>query len=153
LLASLKNEAELAFILAHELAHLHLDHHESLADTSLSPSRRRTLELDADSRAVALVAAAGYDPRAAIGALHRTDLKGSTHRPEDGHAQTPLSHPLLHERFETALRLISNSGWQPPGTVNRRDFTLIRNYVAQNLRVQGPQAERSQAGSMGVRGY
>ncbi len=82
-LAHLNSEAELAAVIAHELAHLVM-RHTDLEKTSLpahledGPSRSAQIDADeerqADSLAVRYVAQAGYDPRAvgsALAALHR----------------------------------------------------------------------------------
>lgn len=82
-LARLRSEAELAALLAHEVAHVALDHGSDLyeieEDGLLSDpgSARRRLaherddEVQADERAVALLIAAGYDPAAMIAMLRR----------------------------------------------------------------------------------
>jgi predicted Zn-dependent protease len=118
------NEAELAFVLAHEMAHQQLDHTDLQVD-KLSSSARKELELAADQRAIAVMAAAGYDPRAAFSALQRTDLQSRAHEPSS-HALTTSNYPDLDERQNAALTFLNNSGWLPPGTINRRDFVMIQ---------------------------
>jgi len=123
MLRTLANEAELAFVLAHERAHQQLGH-TALDVDEVSASKRKSLELAADQRAIAVMAAAGYDPRAAFGALKRTDVQdsqGLTNRAD---------YPDLEEREKAALSFLSGSGWLPPGTVNRRDFVMVQRHLA-----------------------
>lgn len=112
LFLSLQSEAELAFVLAHEYGHEYLGHTALTADEL--PAYNEDLEMAADSFALGLIGLAGYDPRVAPYALiHHAQSSG------------------LDEDF-TALRIskiraqIQRSGWQPPGTVNRRDFNTIK---------------------------
>ena len=86
LLANAQDEAELAFQLAHAMAHITLRHatrqatREQLIQGTISPrpvaqtaflSFTRRDELQADATAVATMAAAGYDPKAAIRHLEK----------------------------------------------------------------------------------
>lgn len=65
----LRSDAELAFAIAHEAAHIALGHtaHEQRAAIGLR-DRRIALERDADATALWMMAAAGYDPAAAVSA-------------------------------------------------------------------------------------
>lgn len=62
---SIDDDAELASVVAHELAHNILGHRERLAD-SRSVDRVRQTEIEADRLAVWLMTDAGYDPAAAV---------------------------------------------------------------------------------------
>ena len=84
-LARLGSEAELAALLAHEVAHVALDHGDDLleidSDAPLSDpgavrrqlAHERDDEIQADERAVALLVAAGYHPSAMVTMLRRLD--------------------------------------------------------------------------------
>jgi predicted Zn-dependent protease len=102
-LARLGSEAELAALLAHEIAHVAADHGDDLfagrdagelADAGALRRRRahqRDDEAQADERSAALVAAAGYDPRAALAmlrALHEGSDPGDGDRLDREHAAT-----------------------------------------------------------------
>lgn len=60
-------DANLAFVLAHELAHNRLGHLKSLAATSVMMGHLQ--EFEADTEALKMIARAGYDPRQALGSL------------------------------------------------------------------------------------
>jgi predicted Zn-dependent protease len=66
LLAALRDEAELAAVLAHQLAHALAGHADEIRAESESSSRDD--EAQADALAVGFVARAGYDPRAVLSA-------------------------------------------------------------------------------------
>lgn len=128
LLVTMANEAELAFVLAHETAHTILQHHAPYlsADDSCSNATHIAtspeIELAADKLAVGIMAAAGYDPRAAIPAITRIY-----------HAAQPpgmTNYPTLKNRVSTVEQAIYNSGWQPPGTNDRREFQKLRQRLA-----------------------
>lgn len=66
----LKTEAQLAFVISHEIGHEVLGHTGlNSSDIAIDKNERDTIELAADKYALGLVAQAGYDPYAAIGAL------------------------------------------------------------------------------------
>ena len=123
LIASLANEGQLAFVVAHELAHLVLGH---TPQSGLSESARGDLEIDADSFAVGLIALAGYDPRVATGALTRAAPYGALF---NFGLSASGSYPALDERVQKVQRMVADSNWRPPGTVDRRDFQLMRRQV------------------------
>lgn len=119
---SLRSEAELAFALAHELAHQYLGHTDLPAENFRSEAAdgtRRQLELEADSYALGVVAVAGYDPRMAVQAL----LNAYRYSDIDGQ---DASYPDLQARIENITKLVARSGWTPPGTVNRRAFNVFQ---------------------------
>ena len=126
LVVRLQSEAELAFVLAHELAHQHLGHTkpevirniEDLADVHSN----HTFEYEADRYALGHIALAGYDPRVSIKALLHSY----------GRARANVSHPShpgLWSRIEQLKLALRQSTWSPPGTVNRRAYNKFRRYV------------------------
>lgn len=119
LIRLLNSEAELAFVLAHEIAHHELGHTlQYSASDAATAELRPELELAADRFAVATMAAAGYDPRAAVSALRNA----YSHQ----QAGATASHPLLQERLTSIGDMIQSSGWLPPGTLDRRSFKQIK---------------------------
>ncbi len=93
LLASFENEAQLAFILGHEIVHiLHRDSLRSSRYGEATPSHvhrmklSRELEAEADRKALGLMAAAGYSPGEAESALAKAGSEErSSHHPWDSH--------------------------------------------------------------------
>lgn len=80
---SIADEAELAAVVAHELAHNILRHRDRLAGDR-SAERVRETEIEADRLSVWLLADAGYDPHAAVRfwQRHRKPLfRAATHPP------------------------------------------------------------------------
>lgn len=118
LILSLQNEAELAFILAHEVSHHSLGHTGG-GLAAASPQQLQELELTADRNAVGLVILAGYDPRAAFGAVLRA-YRNLGLKSEDG------SHPSPNIRLAALQSQIEKYKWRPPGTINRRDFQKLK---------------------------
>ncbi len=126
LIANLRNEAELAFIIAHELSHEILRHTET--DAFVDPSgatskERQEIEMEADKQAVMLLMRANYDPHAALACLHHTysafpDLQYSA------------SHPELETRIEALSGLILKSRWTPPGTIDSREFRIFKKMLS-----------------------
>jgi len=70
----LSDDAELAFVIAHEAAHVFLGHSADEAKADLrDKTKREQMEIDADKLAVHLMARAGYDPDAAARAHPKID--------------------------------------------------------------------------------
>lgn len=117
----LKNEAELAFVIAHELAHHVLGHHAAIHSPTepVASSVRTALEEEADAFAVALLAVSGYDPRFASSALINAYGKAT---PEGA----KMGYPELYTRQSKIEEEITNSKWRPPGTANRREFDRVK---------------------------
>lgn len=115
LIRSLSNEAELAFVIAHELAHDKLKHSERADEAEVA------LEKEADSYATGAIALAGYDPRAALSALSNTHRFGVSEAP---------THPKLEERLAKIHKEIRDSGWTPPGTLHKRDFHKLKQAIS-----------------------
>ncbi len=114
----LASEAELAGILAHELAHIEARHvMASVYGRSPEDSQedRRDAELVADERAVALLERAGYAPAAMVTALASvlTDDGGSIEA-DEGDAD----HPPAALRIARVAKLAAGRG----GIENRDDF-------------------------------
>jgi predicted Zn-dependent protease len=122
LVRRLHNEGELAFVLAHEFAHQILGHKLT---PETSDGERHDLELEADKRALALIAVAGYDPRVSVGALIHS--AGVSSIWESSPAQQ--GYPALEERIEAMRKQVNESSWSPPGTIDRRDFQKLRSSV------------------------
>ncbi len=102
LIALLADEAELAWVLSHEIAHLERGHPELLAELTRAPDRdgyarrsalRRRFETEADARGVELMTAAGYDVSAA---RRVTRVLGASRRADSDLA----SHPGAEERLD-----------------------------------------------------
>lgn len=119
MVALLPIEAELAFVVAHEMAHQWLGH-PALLDTDYRLHAGKQMERDADKTALGIMALAGYDPRAAQGALVKVYRLLS---PSLADAQ---SHPELKERVGALDSALARSGWMPPGTLNRREYQRLR---------------------------
>lgn len=128
LILSLRSEAELAFVLSHELSHQRLGHtanyNPELDYHELVPNLNRAnwqkeAESEADLSALGIMAFAGYDPNAAVGALLNAYKVGG----EKGENET---HPKLDSRIYAVRQAIEDSAWKPPGTLDRRAFQKLR---------------------------
>ncbi len=122
LVKRLPNESELAFVLAHELAHEILRHQDTIHSENMGEAPAelsRGMELEADRAAIGLVAYAGYDPRSASMALNHLSKIGSDDEAAAG-------YPSPAERLAQLGKLIRSSGWRPPGIVSRRPYQQLR---------------------------
>ncbi|MBX7138976.1 MAG: M48 family metallopeptidase [Oligoflexia bacterium] len=120
LVRALSNEAELAFVLAHELAHQKLGHAHLLEEeSSRQNGELPAAEIEADRFAVGLIALAGYDPRSGAGALVHAYRA-------NGLAENRSTHPALESRLNAVLHAVLESKWQPPGTIDRRAFRMLQ---------------------------
>ncbi len=121
LILALHSEAELAFVIAHEISHQLLDHETTMLKEYVlnQPSATKKLEFAADTNALGLIAIAGYDPRSSIYAILHA-YRGA------GHPDASHTHPALESRIRHIEQRIRQSGWRPPGTVNRRQFSKIQ---------------------------
>jgi len=111
-------EAELAFAVAHEMAHEYLQHARLIAENG-GGGRHEEFELAADRFAIGLTAAAGYDPRMALYALN------GAYRQVSALADSG-AYPDLEERMAAIRAEIERARWMPPATVDRRDFQLLK---------------------------
>jgi predicted Zn-dependent protease len=121
LVKNLHSEAEAAFMLTHEAAHVALQHQVQLiGDTGEhDTARRRALELEADSFALTKLDEAGYDTAAALSALNRVYRL----RP---HYASSQDYPTLHERIKhLSIQVLSTSNYAR-GIGDRREFQRCR---------------------------
>lgn len=126
LVEQLDNEAQLAFLLAHEMAHYQLNHLSSEDHFSLSPEESMVeKEIEADTLALGIMALAGYDPRVSVYALSRAYLG------RDG--KNAITHPSFDERISHIGEQIRSSGWKPPGVVQKREFVRFQRALRQRL--------------------
>lgn len=112
LLLSLSSEAELAFVLAHELGH---DIEGHTVSTERTSADRQAYEFAADRFGLGLMALAGYDPRPAVQALAQLQ------RMNDLWTIDP-NYPDFVDRLAGLQTALYAAHWQPPGTIDRRDF-------------------------------
>ena len=126
LLESLVSEAELAFVLSHELGHEQLGHLAMLAGQHADSAELQRYELAADHYGAGLMALAGYDPRAAAAGLIHSyrALARTLNAPLE--AATAPAYPALDQRVAALQDYVAASGWQPPGIVDRRDFRVFQ---------------------------
>ena len=104
LLNLVQNEAELAFVLAHEISHIRHDHFSMRFPASmLTPGQRERIsrthqkwELDADSEALTSMQRAGMDGLSSLDVLERLGQVSS-----GPHAGCIRNHPALDERRES----------------------------------------------------
>jgi hypothetical protein len=99
------DDAELAFILGHEMAHNILRHAEMLDRTGRSAKAIRQTEMEADRLAVRLMHAAGYDPFAAAQFWSRFGRKTGAGIFSDGtHMRTAARVAFLREEANLAIQ-------------------------------------------------
>lgn len=111
----LRDDAELAFVIGHEAAHVVLGHTapERQAEIGVT-ARRRVLEQEADALALGLMARAGYDPAAASRAwLKIADAsRPPLHRLLDIHGPYPATAVRAAFLADGAARMTGESGHQ-----------------------------------------
>ena len=103
LILSMKNEGELAFVMAHEISHQELSHTAFSGPDHGRPDE--DLEHSADTLAAATTARAGYNPYDSIpsiihAAVGREDLR-----------QDPASAAAMNRRIESLRSFIRRSKW------------------------------------------
>lgn len=74
-----KNDDQIAAVLAHEIAHIQLGHHIARQKSS-SSQFNKAQELEADKYSIKLLKNAGYNPQQSIALLERLDVLQSTQR-------------------------------------------------------------------------
>ncbi len=121
----MSSEAELAFVLAHEMAHDVLGHYQTIKpEESSNQNDNESLEIDADEFAIVIMISAGYDPRYAIASIKSAYASKET---------LPLSeygYPSLEDRISHIQDKIAYIEWRPPGTIDRRDFQVFKRSIA-----------------------
>jgi predicted Zn-dependent protease len=124
LITVFENEGEVFFMLAHEVAHTELKHHERPADSfsSLWVPTRKEIELEADTVALQRLVRAGYAPHDAIAALKRAyELSAATEPAQS------VEYPSLPERIEALLPQLSRlPSSRFLGAVSHREYQQCR---------------------------
>ncbi|KAM0924508.1 hypothetical protein ACQ4PT_004841 [Festuca glaucescens] len=106
LLGCLKSDAEVAFVLAHEVAHgiarhssemiqIFVERHRKLIPAFLAMRVYRRQELEADHIGIMLLAASGFDPHAALRAQENLAAATTTRKSS---IFSPASHPSWNKR-------------------------------------------------------
>jgi len=122
LIKSLATEGELAFVLSHEIAHEYLGH---CSDTDrLTDEEVSQREEVADKMGLGIMAIAGYDPRSSVPGLMRSYR--ALRQQRDPREVSETSYPSLTRRVSALEQEIFNSRWQPPGTIDKRDFQKLK---------------------------
>lgn len=143
LLKAVRNEDELAFVMAHELAHeLHrdgegvaraLEERRKLDDAGKNLPRgireerdealeqaflaaKRQLESEADTAAIRMMSQAGFDPSRGLAFFERTPTAAESLRREED-----LSHPLTTKRVAAMRAQIAREGLMEVYRQNRRN--------------------------------
>ena len=122
MLHRLPSESALAFVLAHELAHIWLKHIEH-GNNERPSEYRQDDERDADKQALYTIIAAHYHPWAALETFSQPDLFQHGHSPS-------ATHPLIQERANTLHELLAQADWRPPGTVSSRSYKRMMHFLS-----------------------
>lgn len=112
------NEAELAFVVAHEMGHYLLGHSAEILAGTVDIEQRREFEIEADRFALGAIALAGYEPRVAPSAVRRLSRYMQL-----GPNQT---HPGVPERIVALNQILYQNPTLRGGTVKRRDFNKLK---------------------------
>jgi predicted Zn-dependent protease len=146
-----QDEAEFAAMLAHSMAHV-LEHHgtrlpthsdvpgvvpaplvfvggwhgECAAMPLSTLSTRRTFELEADRRAVGMLAAAGYDPTALLRYIQRE-------QPEDSPKPAFSCLPTLTARVEKISEAIRSTPPRSEWLISSQEFQQVQESVRRSL--------------------
>lgn len=151
-------EDEVAAVLAHELIHHFMAHHELLAETvrkyprkgggdMFSPATPSKQELEArwgheceaDALSLRLLANAGYDPGAAADALKAVKREIDTEkRHEFSRGRSDGSHPPLEVRVDYMARVIA-AEHLPPAARTRGDLDEVTAECAARARPGSPE--------------
>ena len=120
LVYKLDHVAELAFILAHETAHVILGHEAGTKQTA----RQHELEMEADYVGIKLLALAGYNPWYAIDAL----IKAYS----CNYWADTSSHPSLQARADALAKNLASLGFGSSSRSGNRDFIKLKHEIAQS---------------------
>jgi len=124
LIRLIENESQLAFVLAHEIAHQDLEQGRAELSQSIQEmnfAKLHDCELAADTNALKSVILAGYNPYTAI-----TVLNNAFSASEQTASST---HPQVEQRLRHLHKMLLNSGWRGPGTTNRREFNKFKHSI------------------------
>lgn len=121
-LQTIDTEAQLIFVLSHELAHSVLEHSKQPMPVTVEKQAgfRHQAELEADAFAVAVMVVAGYDPR------HATQALAFVYRLQ-GIEPDISTHPDFADRVYAIHSAITESNWLPPGIESSRSFNEFKN--------------------------
>jgi predicted Zn-dependent protease len=119
LVTTVQNESELAFVLAHELAHIFLKHAENANEEDSEKN-----ELSADELGLRLLSFAGYNPQSALDALRRL---GSGHYDPSVNTTHPTSAARI-QHLTKAVRILAMS--QVPVVTESRTYRHIQERMA-----------------------
>lgn len=109
LLSLLRDSSELAFVIAHELAHIEHDHFSPEIPFAMFTPRQlahiasthQRWELDADASAIALLRSGGFDLRASV------DILGRLESVETSNESFLRRHPSIRDRISQLREVIS----------------------------------------------
>jgi len=115
----LDNEAQLAFLLAHELSHIALKHRlpdKQALNLSMLSEYQKKSEQAADDSAIKIILLLGYDPNEAVKAL------AYLYQVEGSDSSSFTSHPQFSTRALNLLHQIALAKWRSPGVTTSRSF-------------------------------
>jgi hypothetical protein len=133
LLLRVQNEAQLAYILGHELGHFLRRHGvqrwrnaRSYSDAEHRYAFSRDQEREADEIGFRLVTEAGYDPRQLV-SVWQGNLREEEVGPRESKNVGPTSHPAPAERMATLASLADRASMDPGhgDTVGREPFLAV----------------------------
>jgi predicted Zn-dependent protease len=159
MLRAVRTEAELAGVIAHEVAHVDLEHCidavraqkilgrdlAAAADLLFGPAYSEELEREADAYGLQLAARAGYDPRGLPDLFDRlagpepATPGGIQHRNvgkilQEGLARYAATHPKMADRARDLRRAVEASPWK-----GRRFFVGERSHAARDAARRDPE--------------
>ncbi len=117
LILGLQSEAELAFVLGHELGHLILSHFDKEG-----AKNRQQIELEADSYGLNILVAAGYIPHASLRAIQSVYSR-ITDRNHKG-------YPELAKRIDELSARIARLPQNSLARTSRRDFVKLQHVLS-----------------------
>ncbi len=129
LLTSLPNEAALASVISHEMAHQMLGHNTAALEESIGPrptpmfSYSLEREMEADSLSIRILLASRYNPRKALEAL------SIAYRPVSGNISVEEKN-WLTLRAANLYQKIALSGSMKSMTISTREFNKVKRQLA-----------------------